>query len=248
MAVVFFFFHLPAAAQPPKVSLKEKLLQLDPVGIVLAMALIICFILGLQYGGATYAWNSSQVVGLLVGFVVISIALIVWEIYIDEYAMLLPRLFRKRALWSVAPYQFFYMGNLILILYYLPIYFQSIRGASPIESGVDNLPIVISVGIFCVVGGLTVAKTGHATPTMFAGAFFATIAVGLLYTLDLDTSTGKWIGYQILAGSAIAFSVQNGLNIAQANVGPEDLSAVTANLYCDYLPCMPNCKHVLMEL
>jgi hypothetical protein len=104
-------------------------------------------------------------------------------------------LFAKRALWSVSPYQFCFMGDLILLLYYLPIYFQSIRGVSPIGSGVDNLPIVISVGIFCVVGGIAVAKTGRATPTMFACALVTTIAAGLLYTLDVDTSTRKWIGY-----------------------------------------------------
>ena len=232
IAVVLVFFHLPSAAKPPNVSLREKLLQLDPVGIVLTMAAIICFILSLQYAGNVHPWNSSQVIGLLVGFGVISVTLVIWEIFLDEYAMLLPRLFKKRALWSVAPYQFFFFGDLILLLYYLPIYFQSIRGASPIGSGVDNLPIVISVGIFCIIGGVTVSKTGHATPTMFVGAAIATVAIGLIYSLDLDTSTGKWIGYQILAGSAIAFSVQSALNIAQANVGPEDISAVTANLYC----------------
>lgn len=71
-AVIFFFFHIPSAAQPPKVSLKEKLLQLDPVGIVLAMAAIICFIIGLQNAGSFPPRNDRQVVGLLVGFGVIS--------------------------------------------------------------------------------------------------------------------------------------------------------------------------------
>lgn len=71
-------------------------------------------------------------------------------------------------------------------------------------------------------------------PTMFAGALFGTVGCGLLYTLEIDTPSPKWIGYQILVGSAIAFSVQNGLNIAQASVDPEDLPAVTANLYCAY--------------
>lgn len=80
---------------------------------------------------------------------------------------------------------------MVLLLYYLPIYFQSIRGADPIESGIENLPMVISVNIFALVGRLFVAKTGHATPTMFAGAAVATIGIGLLYTFDLDTSTGK---------------------------------------------------------
>lgn len=235
VAIILVFFHLPAAAKPPPISLREKLMHLDPVGICLTMAAIICFILGLQHAGSTQPWNSSQVIGLLVGFVVISIVLVIWSIYLDEHAMLIPRLFKQRALWSVCPYQFCFLGALIILLYYLPIYFQSIKGASPIESGVDNLPLVISVAIFTVVGGIFVSRTGRPTPTMFIGAAIASIGCGLLYTLDVDTSVGKYVGYQILVGSAIAFAVQNGLNIAQASVGPEDIPAVTANLYCEYI-------------
>lgn len=104
--------------------------------------------------GYSTCLNSSQVIGLLVGFGVLSILLIVWLIYLGEYAMLMPRLFKKRAIWSVCPFQFFVLGDLILLLYYLPIYFQSVEGASPIRSGVNNLPIVISVAIFAVVGGI----------------------------------------------------------------------------------------------
>ena len=59
--VFIFFLHLPQT--PPVVSLAKKkpVLQLDPVGIALAMAAIICFILGLRYGGTSHLWNSSQV-------------------------------------------------------------------------------------------------------------------------------------------------------------------------------------------
>lgn len=200
------------------------------------MGLILCFILGLHYAslGGEEPWSDSKVIGNLVGFGVISLVLVAWEIYLDEYAMLVPRLFKKRAIWAVVPYQLLLMGDLVLLLYYLPIYFQSVRGASPVMSGVDNLPIVIAVGIFCVVGGVVVSKTGHATPTMLIGAAIGTIGCGLLCMLDLETSTGKWIGYQLIAGSGIAFSLQNGMNIAQANVGPEDLAAVVANVYCKY--------------
>ncbi|KAB8336835.1 hypothetical protein FH972_021143 [Carpinus fangiana] len=193
--VIIIFFHLPATVKPHTTNLKNKILHLDPVGICLTMAAILCFILGLQNAGTTLPWNSSEVIGLLVGFGVLSIALFFWSIYADEYAMLIPR-------------------------------------ASPIESGVDNLPIVIAVAIFAVLGGIFVSKTGLPTPAMFIGAAIGTIGCGLLYTLDIETSAGKWIGYQILTGSAIAFAVQNGLNIAQASVEPEDLPAVTANLFC----------------
>ncbi|KAL8882141.1 MAG: hypothetical protein Q9198_000813, partial [Flavoplaca austrocitrina] len=231
VVIIIIFFHLPAAARPPATSLKNKLLHLDPIGICLTMAAIICFILGLQNAGTTLPWTSSEVIGLLVGFGVISMALVIWSIYLGEYAMLTPRLFKKRALWSVCPYQFFFLGDLILILYYLPIYFQSIKGANPIESGVDNVPFVSAVAIFAVLGGIFVSRTGYPTPAMFIGAATATIGCGLLYSLDIDTSVGKWVGYQILTGAAIAFAVMNGLNIVQASVAPEDLPAVTANLF-----------------
>ena len=51
VAVVFKFSSPPERSQTPKVVLKKKLLQLDPVGIVLAMAGVICFLLSIQYEG-----------------------------------------------------------------------------------------------------------------------------------------------------------------------------------------------------
>ncbi|ROV97150.1 hypothetical protein VPNG_08834 [Cytospora leucostoma] len=229
-AIFFIFFQLPAIGKPPLIPQKTKLLHLDPVGMCLCMGTIICFVLSLQNAGSTWAWDSSKVIGLLVGFVAILAALIAWEIYLDEWAMLLPRLFKSRTFWSVCPYQLFFMGTYMLLMNYLPIYFQSIKETTPIQSGVDNLPMVIAVSIFSLAGGLFVAKTGWVTPNMCISTIIATIGCGLLYTLDINTSTGKWIGYQIIVGASIAFAVLNGMNIVQANVDNEDLAAATAGL------------------
>ncbi|KAF2790137.1 MFS general substrate transporter [Melanomma pulvis-pyrius CBS 109.77] len=227
---VFFFFHLPAAATPLHISSAKKLLHLDPVGIALAMGSITCFILALQYGGNTYPWNSSVVIGLLVGFGLLAITLVGWEIRLGDYAMMLPRLYKQRSLSTTAPYQFFFMGSYLVLLYYLPIYFQSILGASPIKSGVNNLPLVLAASVFALAGGAVVMITGRAQQVMFVGSMLSTIAIGLIYTLDIGTSTSKWVGYQFFTGASLAFAMMHGLSIAQANVGPEDLAAVTANL------------------
>jgi hypothetical protein len=56
------------------------------------MGLIIQYILALQYGGQIHPWNSSIVIGLLVGFVATLAAFIAWEIYQKERAMLVKRL------------------------------------------------------------------------------------------------------------------------------------------------------------
>lgn len=229
---MFFFFDLPTAAKPPQIPWIEKLLHLDLVGVALAMGAIVSYILALQYGGATHPWNSSVVIGLLVGFGLIVITLVIWEIWLGPYAMMMPRLYKQRSLWASAPYQFFFMGSYIILLYYLPIYFQSILGASPIKSGVNNLPLVIAAAIFALGRGVVVMLTGRAQQVMAGGSMFATVALGLIYSLDIGSSTGKWVGYQILVGATMAFAMMHGLSVVQAYVEPEDMSAVTANLLC----------------
>jgi MFS transporter, DHA2 family, glioxin efflux transporter len=230
--VFLFFFHLPASGVPPQVSWWKKLLHVDPFGVVLAMGAITCFVLALQYGGITHPWNSGLVISLLVGFGLLVAALVGWEIRQGDYAMMLPRLYKQRSLSITAPYQFFFMGSYTVLLYYLPIYFQSILGVSPIQSGVHNLPLVLAAAVFALAGGAVVMKTGRAQQVMFIGSMFATVAIGLIYTLDISSSTAKWVGYQFFVGATMTFAIMHGLSLAQANVGPEDLAAVTSNLLC----------------
>ena len=65
-AVIFFLFVMPEDARPAQATKKEKLLQLDLIGAVLMMGLIISYILALQCAGQTHPWDSSVVIGLLV--------------------------------------------------------------------------------------------------------------------------------------------------------------------------------------
>lgn len=230
--IILFVFHTPSQAKPVSATWRERLLQMDPVGVVLCMASIITFIMAFEYGGQTKPWSSSEVIGLIVGFVLITAAFIVWEYFQQERAMIVPRLFKKRSIWAGSLFQFFFAGAYFLILYYLPIYFQSIQNVSAIESGVRNLPIVITISFGVALGGFLVGKTGWTVPFMAAGAAICAIAFGLFRLLDFDTSTDKWIGYQILAGVGVSVPFQITINIAQANAKNADISKVTAILFC----------------
>ena len=227
---VFFLLNLPAAAAPPKIPLWKKLLHTDPVGIALAMGSIVCFILALQYGGSVHPWGSSIVIGLLVGFVLLIGVLVGWELYLGEYAMMLPRLYKQRTLSASAAFQFFFMGSYIVLLFYLPIYFQAALGASPIRSGVNNISLVASAAVFSVAGGVFVMMTGLGQQTMLASAALSTISIGTLYTFDLHTPTAMWAGLQFFVGATIAFGIMQSLTVAQSGVKVEDIPAVSANL------------------
>jgi protein-S-isoprenylcysteine O-methyltransferase Ste14 len=90
--VIFFLFVMPEDARPAQATKKEKLLQLDLIGAALMMGLIISYILALQYAGQTHPWDSSVVIGLLVGFIAILALFVAWEIFQKERAMIVPRL------------------------------------------------------------------------------------------------------------------------------------------------------------
>ena len=207
---------------------------MDPVGIVLVMGGIISYTLALQYGGVAEAWNSSHVIGLLVGFVAIFFVFIGWEYYQGERATITPRLFKQRHVWASSFTAIFLAGSYFLIIYYLPIYFQSIDGVDPTQSGVRNLPLIIAVTIATIASGASISQTGMATPVMVGGAAVATIATGLIYTLDIGSSSGKWIGYQVLAGLGYGVAFQVPMILAQALSKPEDLAATTAIVMCKF--------------
>lgn len=231
--IILFFFHAPSSNKPVKASWKEKLLQMDLVGSAMVMGAVVAYMLALQYGGQTKAWNSSDVIGLIVGFVVISIAFVAWEYSQDERAMVVPRLLKQPKIGFSCTYVFLFSGSYFLILYYLPIYFQSVYNATPTMSGVDNLPLILAVTIAMISSGIIISTAGSlAIPIEISGAAIAIIGSGLLYTLDIDTSTGKWIGYQIVAGVGWGIAFQVPIIVGQGSADPKDMSSVTATILC----------------
>ncbi|KAI9055863.1 hypothetical protein LZ554_000801 [Drepanopeziza brunnea f. sp. 'monogermtubi'] len=227
-AIIVFFFTTPAQAIPVKATLKEKFLQMDMPGSFVVMAGIVCYILALQWGGQTKSWGDSDVIGTLVGFVLIMILWAVIEWYQGERAMIVGRLLKDRHIWSGMVFLFFLAGGFFLLLYNLPIYFQVVSGVSASNSGVRNLPLILGCTLMTIISGGLISAYGVAVPLMIVGAVLATIGNGLLYTLDIDSSSSAWIGYQALAGIGIGLALQVPIIVGQAVAKPEDLSSVTA--------------------
>lgn len=83
-----------------------------------------------------------------------------------------------------------------------------------------------------MISGGVIRKFGYFKPNLVIGSCLATIGCGLIYTLELDTSTGRWIGYQILVGAGVGFAWQPALVASQASVKPSDIALVTSTVLC----------------
>ncbi|KAK7955348.1 hypothetical protein PG988_016042 [Apiospora saccharicola] len=227
-AVIFFFFRTPAGARPLPAPLLEKLQHLDLVGVLIVMGAAVSFTLALQDGGTTKPWDDAQVIGLLAGFVGIVAAFCVWETYQGEHAMIPARLIRKRNVWVPSAIIFLLGGSYFVLIYYLPVYFQAIDGVSPTQSGIRNLPFIVSSSIGAVVMGGVISKTGIAMPFLLVACAVATVASGMLYTLDIGSGPSKWITFQVIAGIGYGTAFQIPVTIGQGMCSPLDLPSVTA--------------------
>lgn len=118
---------------------------MDFPGLVLAIGAMECLLLALYWGGISKPWNHNQVIGTLLGFGLLSIAFVAVEWRQGKRAMLVHNLIKKREVWVGSAVSFFLAGALFVLVYFLPIYFQAIRGCTAVESGLRYLALAIPV-------------------------------------------------------------------------------------------------------
>ncbi|KAI0406736.1 MFS general substrate transporter [Xylaria palmicola] len=211
-AVVFFFFVHPPRRETEKIhSLSQFLKNLDLIGLFFLTPSIISLLLATMWGGLTYPWNSARIIALLVLFGVLFAVFIGVEIWQDDRAMIPRRLLTQRSVIFASIFSFGTSGASFLLVYYVPIWFQTIQGVSPFEAGVRNLPMVLATTVFSLLGGVLITVLGYYSPFMIISTILASIGAGLLTTFDPNTGSPKWIGYQVIYGLGVGFSRQTPL-------------------------------------
>ncbi|KAK2764510.1 hypothetical protein FQN54_009205 [Arachnomyces sp. PD_36] len=198
---VFLFFRTPPHAKPSgKTPLREILLSFDPLGVVLLVGNLVCYFLALQWGGLTKAWNSPTVIGLLVGWLLLSVCFAANEWWQGDRALVVLRILKVRSIAGVCGFVLFLYGAYFAILYNIPVYFQAINGLSPQDSGIRTIPVILATSATSLISSVVISKIGVYQPFLIVGAALAAIGAGLIYTFGLHTTLGQEIGYQIIFG------------------------------------------------
>ncbi|TDZ21363.1 Efflux pump mlcE [Colletotrichum orbiculare MAFF 240422] len=216
--------------QVPKPNFKEflrdrEILQkFDLVGSAILVGTVTQLLLALHYGGGEYAWNSATVIGLFCGFCATTAFFLVWEQHAGDNALMPLGMFKNRVFACGSLMNLCLYGFTYITMYFIPIYFQSILGDSPMESGIHMLPSIISAIVFTLLSGVMVSKLGYCLPWAVFASMLTTISCGLMSTWTVTTSTGKWIGYQILLGTGRGLGMQMGLVAIQSILPPAQIA------------------------
>jgi len=224
--ILLFFLDI----ETPKTPLIEGLKAIDWVGSLLIVGATLMFLFGLQYGGETYPWDSATVVCLIV-FGVLTFALfILYEWKVPKYPVMPLGLFKSRT--NIATLFVVFIHGVVFISgsYYLPLYFQAVRGATPILSGVYLLPTALALSAGSIGTGIFVRKVGKFLPPIYFGLFMMTLGYGLFVDFDANSNWGKLAMYQIIAGVGIGPLFQAPIIALQAHINPRDIGTATATL------------------
>lgn len=102
-----------------------------------------------------------------------------------------------------------------LLIYYLPLYFQLVRGSSARTSGIQNLPFLVTMLFSPLASGALVSTLGFYVPFMWLGAILATVGSGLLSTLRVDSPRGALSAFQFITGLGLGICTQIPFNAVQ---------------------------------
>ena len=122
------------------------------------------------------------------------------------------------------------MHGIILwcLLYYLPAYYEAVKGQTPILAGVSIFPVTFTVAPASVVVGIMVSVRGTFRGHIWVRWFLTTLGMGLLYLLDVHTSTPAWVFLNLVSGLGTGILFPSMAFDIQAAVSNEDVAYTVA--------------------
>lgn len=201
----------------------------DYAGIVLVGLGATGLTLATSWGGSEYAWSSSMIIGLFVGFVVALVAFVFVELRAQE--PILPMRLFGEPVFAVCCALSFVVGFAMLgALTFLPTFMQFVDGVSATTSGLHTLPMVVGMLTMSLGSGVIVGRTGKYKIFPVAGSAVMAIGFLLLSRMGPDTSTAVQSLYLVVLGAGIGMSMQVLVLIVQNTVDFSDLGVATSGV------------------
>ena len=144
----------PEPKKPAREVLGTAVKSLDLPGLALISPAVVMLLVGLQFGGNEHPWNSSVVIGLIIGAAAMFVCFLFWERRQGDEAMVPFALLTNKVIWSAAGNMAFVLASILVADFYLAIYFQAVNNDSPLMSGVHLLPTCLGLVLFTIISGV----------------------------------------------------------------------------------------------
>ena len=110
------------------------------------------------------------------------------------------------------------------VLYFLPLYFEAVRGYNPILSGVALFPATLTVAPVSIISGAIITKTGDFHAVTWFGWFATTLGCGVMILLDVDSTTPQWLFICLCTGIGLGLLYTSLAFVNQSDSADEDMA------------------------
>jgi EmrB/QacA subfamily drug resistance transporter len=202
---------------------------IDYLGVALVALAATCLVLFTSLGGTSYKWTSPFIIGLAVAGVVFTILFLLAERRAVEPVIPLP-LFANKVFAAASAIGFVVGFAMFGALTFLPLFFQDVKGISPIQSGVRLFPMMGGLLVASIGSGQVVSRWGRYKVFPVIGT--ALMTLGLYLMSHIGVTTGAWVtaAYMAVFGLGLGFILQVLTVAVQNAVQYEELGTATSGV------------------
>jgi EmrB/QacA subfamily drug resistance transporter len=210
----------------PKFRRKVSIDYLGAVLIAAGVSLLLIWVsLAGQAGQFEWAsWTSVWMVGVSV---VLLAAAVIVELKVKE--PIIPLTLFKNRTFTFSVIASISVGVAMFgTSVFLSQYMQLARGATPTQSGLMTLPMIVGLMASSVVVGQLISRFGRWKSYMIAGAVLLTAGIGLMSTIEYDTNFFVLSVYMFVLGAGVGMVMQNLVLVVQNVVSPREMGVASS--------------------
>ncbi len=218
LVVIGWAFTAPSERRQPRI---------DFAGAGLLAVALTALILFTSLGGHTFAWASPQIVTMIAVSVLALVGFIVAEARAAEPILPLS-LFANRTFVVSCSVGFVVGLAMFGSVTYMPVYLQVVKGVAPSTAGLQITPMMGGLLLTSIASGQIISRVGRYRHFPILGTAVATIGLGLLATLGVDTPTWTAAGYMLVLGLGLGMVMQVLVLAVQNAVDYSNLGVATS--------------------
>jgi EmrB/QacA subfamily drug resistance transporter len=219
LVVVWKFLHIPHIRRDHRIDWWGALALI--VGIVPLLIV--------AEQANSWGWGSARILGLLALAVVGIVAFILIEVRMKDEALIPMRLFRNSTFSLSLGVNALIGLGMFGAISMLPFYLQLVKGATPTQSGLLLLPLMVGLMAGSIVSGQLTSKTGKYKIFPVIGTGILVVAFLLLLTVKTSSNYVMLDSYFLLVGLGLGLCMQTLLIAVQNAVPARDIGVATSS-------------------
>jgi MFS family permease len=219
LGLITVVLHLPK---------KRSQARIDYLGAGLLTVGITSIVLVTTWGGTEYAWSSARIMELIGIGVAALVGFVFWQTRAVEPILPL-HIFRSRNFTLMAVIGFITGFVMFGATLFLPLYQQSVQGASATNSGLLLLPMLGAMLVTSMVAGRITTSSGRYKIFPVVGSALMIVGLYLLSTMDTGTSRFTSGVFMAVVGLGMGCLMQITMLVAQNSVEMKDMGVASSS-------------------